>query len=51
MDHIVDYDKILTKLEDVYLTLLGVKSMFEVDDVLIVMHSSTCVSYMDASHL
>ena len=37
-DHIVDCDKILTRLEEVHLTLSGAKSMFGVKEVLVVGH-------------
>jgi hypothetical protein len=37
-DHIVDCDRILSKLEGVHLTLSGVKSMFGVNEFLVVGH-------------
>jgi hypothetical protein len=37
-DHIVDCDKILSKLEGVHLTLSGVKSMFGMNKILVVGH-------------
>ena len=37
-DHIVDCEKILTRLEEVHLTLSGAKSMFGVKEVLVVGH-------------
>lgn len=37
-DHISDCDKILTRLEEVHLTLSGVKSMFGVEEIMVVGH-------------
>ena len=41
-DHIEDCDKILSKLEEVHLTLWFPKSIFKVQEVLVVGHMCGC---------
>ena len=38
VDHIRDCEKVLRKLEDVYLTLFGEKSAFRQEEILVVRH-------------